>query len=77
MRLLHHLGPEMQQRCVEIFFGTMERGNPKLIESVMTDKEASTSALGRTSEDPEETLGRPSECNSNICIPQHRTQESI
>jgi hypothetical protein len=28
-------------RCdVEAFFGTLERGNPKLLEAVMPDKEA-------------------------------------
>jgi glucosylceramidase len=39
-RFLHFLGPEMQKRDVEVFFGTLERGNPKLFETVMADKEA-------------------------------------
>jgi glucosylceramidase len=39
-RFLHFLGPEMKKRDVEIFFGTLERGDPKLFERVMADKEA-------------------------------------
>jgi glucosylceramidase len=39
-RFLRYLGPEMQKREVEIFFGTLERGNPRLLETVMADKEA-------------------------------------
>ena len=39
-RFLHSLGPEMQKRNVDVFFGTLERGNPKLVEIVMADKEA-------------------------------------
>jgi glucosylceramidase len=39
-RFLHSLGPEMQEREVDVFFGTLERGNPKLVETVMADKEA-------------------------------------
>ena len=35
---LHHLGPEMDHRGVDIFFGTMERGNRKLLEAIMADK---------------------------------------
>lgn len=38
-RFLRDLGPEMGRRGVEIFFGTMERGNPKLFETVMADQE--------------------------------------
>jgi glucosylceramidase len=37
---LHYLGPEMEKRDVEVFFGTLERGDPKLLEKVMADKEA-------------------------------------
>ena len=37
-RFLHYLGPEMRKRDVEVFFGTLERGNPKLLETVMADK---------------------------------------
>src|SRR5579859_7540593 len=39
-RFLHYLGPEMQKREVDVFFGTMERGNPKLLETVLADQEA-------------------------------------
>ena len=38
-RFLHYLGPEMQKRDVEVFFGTLERGNPKMLETIMADKE--------------------------------------
>jgi glucosylceramidase len=38
-RFLHYLGPEMEKRSVELFFGTLERGDPKLLETVMADKE--------------------------------------
>jgi glucosylceramidase len=40
-RFLHSLGPEMQKREVDVFFGTVERGDPKLVETVMADKDAS------------------------------------
>ncbi len=39
-RLLHSLGPEMRKRDVNVFLGTLERGNPKLLETVMADKQA-------------------------------------
>lgn len=39
VRFLHHLGPEMQKRSVEVFFGTLERGDPHLLETVMADKD--------------------------------------
>lgn len=39
-QFLHHLGPQMQQRHVDIFFGTLERGNPALLEAVMRDPAA-------------------------------------
>jgi len=45
-RFLHSLGPEMQKRGVEIFFGTDERGNPKLVETVMADPEAARFVKG-------------------------------
>jgi glucosylceramidase len=45
-RFLHDLGPQMQQREVEVFFGTLERGNPKLLETVMTDKDAARFVKG-------------------------------
>jgi len=38
-RFLHYLGPEMRKRGVDVFFGTLERGNPKLLETVLADKE--------------------------------------
>jgi glucosylceramidase len=36
-RFLHHLGPAMEQRYVEIFLGTYERGNRQLLDRVMAD----------------------------------------
>lgn len=39
-RFLHSLGPEMQERDVDVFFGTLERGNPNLVETAMADKDA-------------------------------------
>lgn len=45
-RFLHSLGPEMQKRGVDVFFGTMERGNPKLLETVMADKDAARFVKG-------------------------------
>jgi glucosylceramidase len=39
-RFLRALGPEMDKRGVAIFFGTLERGNPKLFETVMADRDA-------------------------------------
>ena len=37
---LRYLGPEMKKIDVEVFFGTLERGNAKLLETVMNDKDA-------------------------------------
>jgi glucosylceramidase len=45
-RFLQYLGPEMQKRDVEVFFGTLERGNPKLLETVMADKDAAKFVKG-------------------------------
>ena len=45
-RFVRHLGPEMQKRDVEVFFGTLERGNPKLLETVMADPEAAKFVKG-------------------------------
>jgi len=39
-RFIQVLGPEMDKRHVEIFFGTLERGNPALLETVMRDANA-------------------------------------
>ena len=40
-RFLRYLGPEMQKLGVDVFFGTLERGNPQMLQTVMADKEAS------------------------------------
>ena len=39
-RFVRSLGPEMDRRRVEVFFGTMERGDPRLLGTVMNDAEA-------------------------------------
>jgi len=39
-RFLRHLGPEMDRRKVEVFFGTLERGDVKLLGDVMSDPSA-------------------------------------
>jgi glucosylceramidase len=39
-RFIRALGPEMESRGVQIYFGTLERGNPKLLETVMADPQA-------------------------------------
>lgn len=39
-RLVRHLGPEMARRGVEVFFGTLERGNEALLDVVMADPDA-------------------------------------
>jgi glucosylceramidase len=45
-RFIHELGPAMRKRDVDVFFGTLERGNPKLLETVMTDREAGNHIKG-------------------------------
>ena len=40
-RFIRALGPEMESRGVQIYFGTLERGNPKLLEAIMADPQAS------------------------------------
>ena len=45
-RFLHSLGPEMQKRGVEVFFGTLERGDPKLLETVMADQDVARFVKG-------------------------------
>jgi glucosylceramidase len=45
-RFLRYLGPEMQKRNVEVFFGTLERGDPKLLETVMADPDAAKFVKG-------------------------------
>lgn len=45
-RFLRYLGPEMKKRGVDVFFGTLERGNPGLLETAMADPEAASSIKG-------------------------------
>ena len=45
-RFLRYLGPEMEKRGVEVFFGTLERGNPRLLETAMADPEVAKSIKG-------------------------------
>jgi glucosylceramidase len=37
VQFLRHLGPEMEKRGVAVFLGTLERGEPGLIEAVLRD----------------------------------------
>jgi glucosylceramidase len=39
-RLVRHLGPVMEERGVQVFFGTLERGNRQLLDRVMDDPQA-------------------------------------
>jgi glucosylceramidase len=39
-KFIRHLGPEMTRRSVEVFFGTLERGNEALLNAVLADPEA-------------------------------------
>ena len=43
---LRYLGPEMHRQGVEVFFGTMERGDPRLFEEVMADRQAAPFVKG-------------------------------
>lgn len=45
-RFLRYLCPEMQKRGVDVFFGTLERGIPKLLETAMADQEVARSIKG-------------------------------
>jgi glucosylceramidase len=45
-RFLHYLGPEMQKLGVDVFFGTLERGNPQMLQMIMADKEAARFVKG-------------------------------
>jgi glucosylceramidase len=45
-RFLKHLGPAMQSKQVKVFLGTVERGDPKLIEAVMSDPAAAPFVQG-------------------------------
>jgi glucosylceramidase len=37
VKFVSYLGPEMQKKGVDIFFGTMERPNAKLVDTLLTD----------------------------------------
>jgi glucosylceramidase len=39
-QFVRHLGPEMDRRGVQVFFGTLERGNRQLLDGVMEDPQA-------------------------------------
>jgi len=39
-RFVRELGPAMEKRGVDVFFGTMERGNQALLEAVLADPDA-------------------------------------
>jgi glucosylceramidase len=39
-KFVGYLGPQMQQRGVNVFFGTMERANEKLVDTVLTSPES-------------------------------------
>ena len=45
-RFLRYLCPEMEKRGVEVYFGTLERGNPKLLETAMADSVVGRSIKG-------------------------------
>ncbi len=45
-RFLSYLGPEMERREVDVYFGTLERGNIKLFETVMADQKAASFVKG-------------------------------
>jgi len=45
-KFLHALLPQMSKRGVDVFFGTLERGNPKLLEIVMSDPQTAEMLKG-------------------------------
>jgi glucosylceramidase len=45
-RFISYLGPEMQQLGVKLFFGTMERPNSKLVDSILSDPQSSPFVKG-------------------------------
>jgi len=45
-RFLRYLGPEMEKRGVDVFFGTLERANPKLLETAMADQAVARAIKG-------------------------------
>jgi glucosylceramidase len=45
-RFLMHLGPEMDRRGVEVFLGTLERGDDRLVTAVLDDAEAAAHVRG-------------------------------
>jgi len=46
VRFLRFLGPEMQMLGVDLFFGTLERGNPQMLQTVMADQETARFVKG-------------------------------
>jgi glucosylceramidase len=46
VRFLHSLGPEMQKRGVDVFFGTLERGAPGMLETIMANENAARFVKG-------------------------------
>ncbi|GAA3797978.1 glycoside hydrolase family 30 protein [Cellulomonas soli] len=45
-RFVRHLGPQMQRRGVEVFLGTLERGDDALVQGVLDDPEAAAAIQG-------------------------------
>ena len=45
-RFLRSLAPEMLKRGVDIFFGTLERGDPQLLDAILTDKDIARAIKG-------------------------------
>ncbi|MCW3089846.1 MAG: beta-glycosidase [Ferruginibacter sp.] len=45
-KFISYLGPQVQQLGVKVFFGTMERENAKLLDTILTDQESSKYVKG-------------------------------
>jgi glucosylceramidase len=45
-RFISYLGPQMQQLGVNVFFGTMERADTKLVDTILTDPQSSSFVKG-------------------------------
>lgn len=45
-KFIGYLGPKMQAQKVTLFFGTMERGNQKLVDTILTDAQSSKYVKG-------------------------------
>jgi glucosylceramidase len=45
-KFIGYLGPQMQSQKVKLFFGTMERGNEKLVDTILTDAQSSKYVTG-------------------------------